>query len=190
MSGCDGVLGEKGEIHSLYRQWGETLSRAGYIVLWVDSFRPRGQSDQCVGSIGISPETPRDAFGAMNYLRPRPDVRPNSIAIMGQSYGGSAMLVAIANGALPKDVAPEKDFRAAVGLYPTCIRIQDAHWRPRQPMLLLMGESDNGGSLASCEELIAHAGPLIEARFYPNAHHLFDPPQSSSYSNEPNDSVA
>ena len=173
MPGCDGVLGGKGEIHPWYGQWGEILSRGGYIVLLVDSFRPRGQSDQCIGSIAILPETPRDGFGAMNYLRSRPDVRPNRIAIMGQSYGGSAMLFAIANGA---DVAPEKDFRAAVGLYPTCIRIQDAHWRPRQPMLLLMGESDNGGSLAPCKELIAHAGPLIDAHFYPNAHHLFDAP--------------
>jgi dienelactone hydrolase len=96
--------------------WGEILCGAGYIVLLVDSFRPRGQSDQCVGSISILPETPRDAFGGMNYLRSRPDVRPSSIAIMGQSYGGSAMLFAIANGALPKDVAPEKDFRAAVAV--------------------------------------------------------------------------
>jgi dienelactone hydrolase len=176
MPGCGGVVDEKGEIYSWSAQWGEILSRAGYIVLWVDSFRPRGQSDQCVGSITILPEVPRDAFGGLNYLQSRPDVRPNSIAIMGQSYGGSATLFAIADGALPKDVAPKTDFRAAVGLYPTCIRIQDAHWRPRQPMLLLMGESDNGGSLAICKELVAHAGPLIDAHFYPNAHHLFDAP--------------
>lgn len=38
-------------------------------------------------------------------------------------------------------------------------------------MLLLMGELDNGGSLARCKELI---GPQIDAHFYPNAHHLFD----------------
>jgi dienelactone hydrolase len=176
MPGCDGVVDEKGEIHSWYAQWGEILSRAGYIVLLVDPFRPRGQSDQCVGSMVILPEVPRDAFGGLNYLQSRPDVRPNSIAIMGQSYGGSATLFAIADGALPKDVAPEKDFRAAIGLYPTCVRIQDAHWRPRQPMLLLMGEADNGGSLTRCKEMIADVGPLIVAHFYPNAHHLFDAP--------------
>jgi dienelactone hydrolase len=176
MPGCDGALDGKGEIHPWNGQWGEILSRAGYIVLLVDPFRPRGQSDQCVGSMVILPEVPRDAFGGLNYLQSRPDVRPNSIAIMGQSYGGSAALFAIADGALPKDVAPERDFRAAVGLYPTCIRIQDANWRPRQPMLLLMGESDNGGSLAVCKELVTHAGPLIDAHFYPNAHHLFDAP--------------
>jgi dienelactone hydrolase len=173
MPGCDGVVDEKGEIHSWYAQWGEILSRAGYIVLLVDPFRPRGQTDQCVGSITILPEVPRDAFGAMNYLRSRPDVRPNSIAIMGASYGGSVMLAATASSV---DVAPEKDFRAAIGLYPTCIRIQDAHWRPRQPMLLLMGEADNGGSLTRCKEIIAYVGPLIDAHFYPNAHHVFDAP--------------
>ena len=108
----------------------------------------------------------------MNYLRSRPDVRPDSIAIMGQSYGGAAALLTIA--ALPK--APEKDFQAAVTLYPTCIRMQDAHWRPRLPMLLLMGDPDSGGSLAKCKELIAHAegASRIDAHFYPNTHHLFD----------------
>src|SRR5260370_3741669 len=53
MPGCDGVLGEnddflckKGEIHPTYGQSGEILSRAGYIGLFVDSFRPRAQSHQ------------------------------------------------------------------------------------------------------------------------------------------------
>jgi dienelactone hydrolase len=172
MPGCDGLLDEKGEIKPWYGQWGEILSRAGYIVLSVDSFRPRGRNSMCGDfGIGLLREILRDDFGGMNYLRARPDVRPNSIALLGQSYGGSAVMFTTADGELPRDVSPGKDFRAAVAFYPTCVRIEDAHWRPRQPMLLLMGELDNGGSLARCKELI---GPQIDAHFYPNAHHLFD----------------
>src|SRR5215831_3680228 len=187
MHGGDGLVDEKGEIHPLYGQWGEILSSKGYLVLLVDSFQPRGYGSIDEGPIGGFPvlpnrEMPRDAFGGMNYLRSRPDVRSNSIAILGQSYGGAATLFTIANGALPKDVPPEKDFRAAIALYPGCIRIQDAHWRPRQPMLLLMGESDDFGSLARCKEFIAHTErePPIDAHFYPNTYHAFDHPNLPS----------
>jgi hypothetical protein len=93
MPGCDGVLGEsddalgkKGEIHQLYAQWGEILSRAGYVVLLIDSFRSRGQNNLCGNSgVGLLRDMPRDAVGGMNYLRSRADVRPDSITIMGQS---------------------------------------------------------------------------------------------------------
>jgi dienelactone hydrolase len=174
LPGGQGLADEKGGIHPLHRQWGEILSGAGYIVLLVDPFRPRGYTSLDDPGFSVLPdrEMPQDAFGAMNYLRSRSDVRPNSIAIMGQSYGGAATLSTIANGALPKDV---KDFRAAVAFYPGCMRIQDAHWRPRQPMLLLMGESDDFGSLARCKEFVA-GGPPIDAHFYPNTYHAFDWP--------------
>lgn len=158
----------------LYGQWSEILTRAGYLVLLVDSFQPRGYSNIGDRGFSVSPvvEMPRDAFGAMAYLRSRPDVKPDNIAIMGWSYGGGTTLAAVANGGLPKDV---KDFRAAVAFYPGCIRIQDAHWRPRVPMLLLMGEADDVGSLARCKEFAA-GGALLEAHFYPNARHNFDHP--------------
>jgi dienelactone hydrolase len=201
MPGCDGVLGEsddilgkKGEIHPLYGQWGEILSRAGYIVLLVDSFQPRGQGSQCGGTgVGLLREMPRDAIGGMNYLRSRPDVRPDSIALLGQSYGGGATLYTMSQNALPLDVAlpkvPENDFRTAIVFYPggcpfllgrNPVSQTNAHWRPRQPMLFLIGEADNYTPAAPCKELIAQAkeegGPPIDTHFYPDAYHAFDHP--------------
>jgi dienelactone hydrolase len=186
--GCDGVANEKGEVRPLYGTWGEVLSQKGYAVLLIDSFQPRGHVSLCamlpVFSRPILPnrETPMDAFGAMNYLRSRPDVQPDKIAILGQSYGGMAMMFTIANGALPKDLSQEKDFRAAIALYPNCppVADKDPHWRPRQPMLLLMGESDNFVPPAACRELVARArdegSPAIQVQFYPDTHHAFDHP--------------
>jgi dienelactone hydrolase len=186
--GCDGLTNAKGEVRPLYGTWGETLSQKGYLVLLIDSFKPRGYTNLCatmpIFSRPILPnrETPMDAFGALNYLRSRPDVRPDRIAVLGQSYGGAAMMFTIANGALPKDLTPAKDFRAAIALYPNCppVADKDPNWRPRQPMLLLMGESDNFTPPESCREIVAHAqkegGPSIEMHFYPNTFHAFDHP--------------
>jgi dienelactone hydrolase len=186
--GCDGVANEKGEIRPLYGTWGDILSQKGYLVLLIDSFQPRGHVSLCalqpVFSRPILPnrETPKDAFGAMNYLRSRPDVRPDSIAILGQSYGGMAMMFTIADGALPKDVPPEKDFRGAIAFYPNCppVADKDPHWRPRQRMLLLMGELDDFVPPGACKEMVARAkaegGASIDMHFYPDTHHAFDHP--------------
>src|SRR5262249_23602169 len=186
--GCDGAVNEKGEVRPLYGTWGEVLSQKGYVVLLIDSFQPRGQVNLCamlpVFSRPILPnrETPRDAFGALNYLRTRSDVRSDSIAILGQSYGGMAMMFTIANGALPKDVPPEKDFRVAIALYPNCppVADKDPHWRPRQPMLLLMSESDTATPPGPCKDMVARAkdagSPPIDMHFYSNTYHAFDHP--------------
>ena len=186
--GCDGATNEKGEVRPLYGTWGEILSQRGYLFLLIDSFQPRGYGSLCavqpVFSRPVLPnrETPMDAYGAMNYLRSRSDVRPDSIAILGQSYGGMAMMFTVANGALPKGMAPDKDFRAAIALYPNCppVAEKDPHWWPRQPMLLLVGEADTATPAGPCREMVARAkdegGPPIDPHFYPNAYHAFDHP--------------
>lgn len=186
--GCDGATNDKGEVRPLYGRWGEVLSQKGYVLLLIDSFQPRGHGSLCamlpVFSRPVLPnrETPMDAYGAMNYLRSRSDVRSDRIAILGQSYGGMAMMFTIANGALPKDVSLEKDFRAAIALYPNCppVADKDPHWRPRQPMLLLMGESDTATPPGPCRDMVARAkaegSPPIDTHFYPNTYHAFDHP--------------
>lgn len=186
--GCDGATNDKGEVRPLYGTWGEVLSQNGYVVLLIDSFQPRGHGSLCallpVFSRPVLPnrETPMDAFGALNYLRTRSDVRPDSIAILGQSYGGMAMMFTIAAASLPTAVSPEKDFRAAIALYPNCppVADKDPKWRPRQPMLLLMGEADTATPAGPCKDMIARAreagSPSIEAHFYPDTVHAFDHP--------------
>jgi dienelactone hydrolase len=121
----------------------------------------------------------------MNYLRSRRDVRPDNIALFGQSYGAAVAVDTMSKGALPYELslpqAPERDFRTAIVLYPGgCQLLLNAHWQPRQPMLLLMGEMDNWTPAAPCKELIAQVknegGPLIDGHFYPNTYHGFDNP--------------
>ena len=78
MHGCNGLVDAQGKIEALYGTWGEILSQEGYIVLLADLFSPCGYGDLCaVQPISARPvlpyrETPRDAFGAMEYLRRAP----------------------------------------------------------------------------------------------------------------------
>ena len=167
---------------------GRELSKDGYLVLLPNSFGSRGHGDLCAvqpsSARPVQPnrEVPRDSYGAMAYLRTRPDVKPNSIAILGQSFGAASMFYAIAEGARPKELAAEQDFRAAIAFYPGCqpFLAQEPKWKPRQRMLFLMGEADNFTPAAPCKELIAaiaaSGGPPIETRWYPGVYHSFDHP--------------
>jgi dienelactone hydrolase len=109
-------------------------------------------------------------------------VKPNSIAILGQSYGANSMFHTIAEGARPKELSAEHDFRAAIAFYPGCqpFLAREPKWKPRQRLLFLMGEADNFTPAAPCKELLAavaaNGGPPIEAHWYPGVYHAFDHP--------------
>jgi len=187
LHGCDGLVEEDGKVKPLYGTWGEILSREGYIVLLPDSHGSRGHGNLCAVMPEKRPvqggrERPRDAYGALAYLRSRSDVRTNSIAILGQSAGASTMFFTIAKDARPKDLSDQQDFRAAVAFYPGCQPFveREPRWAPRQPLLLLMGEADNFTPAAPCKEVLsrvpADAVASITTHFYPGAHHAFDHP--------------
>jgi dienelactone hydrolase len=187
LHGCNGAVDEKGTVRELYGAWGERLSKDGYLVLLPDSFGSRGHGDLCALSGSARPvqanrEIPRDNIGALAYLRTRQDVKPNSIALLGQSFGASSVFFTIADDAKPKDLSPEQDFRAAIVFYPGCqpFLTREPKWKPRQPLLFLMGEADNFTPPAPCKELLnavaASGAPPIEAHWYPGAYHAFDHP--------------
>lgn len=185
LHGCNGLVDQDGKVFAFYGAWGEKLSKDGYLVLLPDSFGSRGHGDLCAMLGAARPvqadrEMPRDIYGALAYLRTRPDVKSNSIAILGQSLGVAAMFYTIAEGARPKELSAEQDFRAAIAFYPPCqlFLAREPKWKPRQQLLL--GEADNFSSAAPCKELLAVAvasgGPPIEAHWYPGVYHAFDHP--------------
>jgi dienelactone hydrolase len=188
MHGCDGLVGQDGKVVPLYGTWGEVLSKEGYVVLLPDAFGSRGHGNLCAvqppSARPVQPnrEIPRDTYGALAYLRTRADVRPNSIAILGQSFGAISMFYTIAEGARPKELSAEQDFRAAIAFYPNCQPFLgvEPKWKPRQPLLFLMGEADNFTPVAPCKQLLAavaeSGGPPVEAHWYPGVYHAFDHP--------------
>jgi dienelactone hydrolase len=103
--------------------WGKLWAAHGYLALLVDGFGPRGYAQ---GFARFSYETrpaelnevtvrPLDAYGALTYLRTRPDVALDRIGLQGWSNGGRATLAAMEARALDR---VGKGFRAALAFYP------------------------------------------------------------------------
>ena len=168
--------------------WGTLWAAQGYIALLVDGFGPRGYAQ---GFPRFSYETrpaelnevtvrPLDAYGALAYLRARPDVAPDRIGLQGWSNGGSATLAAMATG-VPGRTAT--GFRAALAFYPACgLKGQfEDRYVPYAPVRVFHGAADEEVSPRRCGELVERSqaeGGAIEIRFYPGATHGFDDPGS------------
>jgi dienelactone hydrolase len=155
-----------------YARWFATL---GYAALVVDSFGPRGARFGCDGQ-GAPNVLARaqDAFGALAYLRARPDVDPAHVALVGWSHGGLSAFVA-GSRKITADFGGGASFRAVVLLYPSCnspVRAISA------PYLILQGARDDLAPPGVCEGWVRSMGadPPIAIHTYPGATHAFDNP--------------
>ena len=171
-----------------HRAWGIFWARNGFAALMVDDFGPlgfpqgfgRGTYGERPAALNEVTHRPLHAYGALRYLRTRPDVDPRRIGLMGWSNGGSATLAAMAD-----DKAGDMrvhGFRAGVSLYPGC-GLHRAYvrrgYRPYAPVRLLMGTADEEVSPDICRALVDRSrrrGGDIEATFYDGAEHSFDTP--------------
>jgi dienelactone hydrolase len=176
LHGCGGI-----EAQSF--RWARWLADHGYLALVVDSFGPRKVKGDCRSGPDEPPITGRfdDAFGALRYLRARPDVRGDRIAAIGWSQGGVYAL-AVINGpslerARRRGVAlPPVGFAAGVGIYPggcfSLVREQVV-----RPLLVLIGEADDWTPAAKCREMVEamrSRGADASIVTYPGAYHYFD----------------
>lgn len=184
MHGCGGMTTARGALTGRHRDWAERFRANGYVVLHVDSFRPRGLRSICeTRGRDIQPgrERARDAYAALAFLQARPDVRADKVALLGWSNGGSTVLrtIDLAAATRPRDLA--HDFAAAVAFYPGCRALAERRqgWTTTIPLLVLVGAADDWTPAPPCEALIARArsfGAPVELVVYPDAHHDFDAP--------------
>jgi carboxymethylenebutenolidase len=176
--------------------WGRLWAAEGYVALLVDGFGPRGYPQ---GFPRFSYETrpaelnevtvrPLDAYGALSYLRWRPDVDAGRIGLQGWSNGGSATLAAMVAGAPGVD---GDGFRAALAFYPACGlkgQFEDGY-RPYAPVQVFHGTADEEVSPRRCGALVEQSraeGGTIDILFYPGATHSFDDPGAKRQSVEAN----
>jgi dienelactone hydrolase len=177
-----------------HRFWGDFWAEQGYVTVLVDGFGPRGYP-QGFGRFSHSSRPPEldevtrrplDAYGALTYLRARPDVVPDRIALQGWSNGGSATLASMAPDAPGiAEHTPETGFRAGLALYPAC-GLKD-HFAGRQyvsyaPLRVFVGKADEEISPRRCRALLEHAGGDVKIHFYDGATHDFDDPGRSRQS--------
>jgi dienelactone hydrolase len=179
-------------------RWSTVLTERGYVTIWPDSFTPRGR----LRGVCVDARPPRvtfeeragDAYAALAYLRSLPFVDAKRVAVMGGSHGGSSTLAAIVD---TPGVAEGGNygFAAAIALYPRCGRnfgswtvartrdsgrprlAYEGAFKPRAPLLILIGELDDWTPPEPCRRLVAAAqaaGYPVEIKVYPAAHHSFD----------------
>src|SRR5262245_8912455 len=175
LHGCGGLWGRSaGELSKRHADWGERLVQAGYLVLFPDSFNPRGVTSVCNATNRVVAPSGRafDALGAAQWLATQSFVDKDRIGALGWSNGGSTVLHLVAR----KNAKPA--FAAAVAFYPGCrVLLERRQWEPRIPLLIQIGEADDWTPAAPCKEL---AGKSKDARIelYPDAYHDFDAPDT------------
>lgn len=178
LHGCSGLWSEKNPAAVSPRDldWANALVGQGVLVFLPDSYGSRGLGPQCKNSDrDVSPARERvaDAEAALAFLQGRQDVRPDQVALLGWSNGGSTVVYAVRPKDKPKAGRP--DFRLAVAFYPGCrVPDQGGRWATRMPLLILIGEADNWTPAAPCKELAASDTASVTLVTYPGAYHDFD----------------
>jgi dienelactone hydrolase len=177
---CDGLTDGHMPLAVRYRDWGEKLVAAGYVVLFPDSFGARNLGPQCNSgqrSLRSGRDRVVDADAARHWLQQQSYVAPDRISLIGWGNGGVAVLWTARPRAAKKDDKPE--FRSAVAFYPGCRRLRDTAWSARMPTLILIGAKDDWSPASACEQMVAGArGRTAQASImvYPGAYQDFDHP--------------
>ena len=176
LHGCSGLYGrDNASLSARHEDWAQRLVSSGFVVLFPDSFNPRGYREIC--TVKDRPIVPRDraddAVAAARWLAAQPFIDANQINLLGWSHGAMTVLQTIRPRFLP--AAPR--FRAAIAFYPGCREIAKvAGWRPQVSLTMLTGGADDWTQPGPCRELAAATGfRYIE---YPGAYHDFDAPNT------------
>ncbi len=181
LHGCEGLLGRNGTLEHRYGDWAAHLTKAGFVVLYPDSYGSRGLGSQCAirrRAIRTDHERVADANAARRWLQAQPYVKPDHVSLLGWATGGISALWTVRRSAAPsRDDIP--DFRSAVAFYPGCRRLDNAAWSARVPTLILIGAADDQTSAQVCQRMVAgtrgrSAGTSIVV--YPGTYHDFDHP--------------
>ena len=182
LHGCGGLAGRSGPVAGRYRDWGERLAAAGFVVLFPDSFGSRGLSSQCsvrVRSVRTARERVTDAVAARHWLQNQKWVVANHVSVLGWQNGGGAALWTVRRRARLASSEGGPDFRSAVALYPGCRTLRQSEWSARVPTLVLVGAADDWAPATACEQMVASArGRSAQAQIvvYPGAYAEFDHP--------------
>jgi dienelactone hydrolase len=173
-----------------HREWGERWATQGYLALMVDGFGPRGYPqgfprhsyESRPAELDEVTVRPLDAYGALAYLRSRPDVAGDRIGLIGWSNGGSAALATMSVDAPGiQQPTPQSGFQAALVFYPGCGLHGhfETGYMPYGPVRVFHGAADEETSARRCAKLVERSQQKnadITITVYPGATHDFDDP--------------
>ena len=177
LHGCAGLYARGDQLNARDQAMADMLLQEGYAVLLPDSLTPRGVKQLCTQKTsqrGITQvERRRDALAALAWVAAQPWARPNAIAVLGWSHGGSAVLAAT-DGRQPEVAAQAQKFATAIAFYPGCGAAAKDGYQPNTRLTLLLGEKDDWIAPAACIALGQAVG--AEVHVYPDSYHDFDNP--------------
>lgn len=180
--GCAGLFTKKGAISQRFHDIAMLLNQMGYGALLVDSFSPRDTKEICTTPLSKrvihNEQRWLDAYGALDYLATRQDVRSDKVGAIGFSHGGTNALE-IMDANLPPYVARQKGFAATVAMYPGCIAVlhQQPEFKAYGPLLIQVGASDDWTPAKPCQDLAERSqarGEPVQFISYPDTYHGFD----------------
>jgi dienelactone hydrolase len=176
LHGCGGLFTRSGKMQTRDIDWADRLVAAGYAVLHVDSFNPRGFREICTKTArerSIVPrERAKDAAAAIEWALKQSPIDPARIALVGWSNGGSTVLWTVQDG----EPAAGK-LKTAIAFYPGCRVPSERGWKMGAPLTILIGADDDWTPPETCR-LLASRFPAIRYVEYPGAVHGFDSPNS------------
>ena len=165
-SGCSGFAPSVAP--KAYERAAEQLRGQGYLVLFADYLGRRGLTSCASGRISLS-DAGKDVVAAATWLKSQSFVDPARISALGWSYGGGAILTALA-----EHEQDQLSFSRAVVYYPVCRGIRP--WRNATPVLMLLAGADDVAPGDACEEVVrSSATPnAVKIVLYSGAQHAFD----------------
>jgi dienelactone hydrolase len=167
VSGCSGFapVGAR----KFYERVAEKLQGQGYIVLFVDYVGRRGLQNCARAPMVTQEDAAKDLVTAVIWLRSQQSVDRARISALGWSYGGGAVLMALAD-----DTAEQPGLSRAIVYYPICQAVRP--WKVATPVLMLFAGDDEVAPSRACQAAVEkNATPdVVKTVTYQGALHAFD----------------
>lgn len=159
------------------------LVAAGFVVLVLDAYGPRGHTAYCQPRGVLAPRFYKDAFDGLKHLAQIKEVDSERIYLVGLSLGSFAASSA-ASPEVARLVGSQARFRATVGWYGSCAfdvsphpKWQLLHPDTDRPLLLLLAGKDTETPVADCFPLVEQLkseGKTVAWHVYADATHGWD----------------
>ncbi|SDC24104.1 Dienelactone hydrolase [Variovorax sp. CF079] len=154
--------------------YARSISSAGYAVLAVDTYGPRGVTGASTDNTTITTyEQTRDAFAAKRYLASL-GYPGDRMAIMGAGRGGTIALLAADRTFMQEE--KEERFAVAMAVGAACF-LHPREPKPSANVFMAIGDKDQVAGVKPCQDLAneyAAAGGKSTVKVYPGATSGFD----------------
>ena len=166
VSGCSGF--NPSFAAGAYDRVAEQLRSHGYIVVFAD-YLGRWNLKSCAGASITHADAAKEVVAATAWLRSQPTADPARITALGWSYGGGAVLVALA-----RYTEDQLGFARAIVYYPDCRSVRP--WKTASPVLMLLAGEDDVAPGKACRQAAEKSAVpgAVKIVTYPGALHGFD----------------